>query len=87
MNGVINVKKRKMIFKKMSLCVVVPLDPAEGVWYTEPVHDDDSDDELDYIYHITAQDQDQVKLTTDGIILWEHDSSCTSDLDEEVEHW
>jgi len=26
MNGVINIKKRKMIFEKKSLCVVVPLD-------------------------------------------------------------
>ena len=32
MNGFINLKKRKMIFEKKSLCVVVPLDPAEGVW-------------------------------------------------------
>ena len=28
MNGVINLKKCKMIFEKRSLCVVVPLDPA-----------------------------------------------------------
>ena len=31
MNVVINMKKRKMIFEKKSLRVVVPLDPAEGV--------------------------------------------------------
>jgi len=30
MNGVINLKKHKMIFEKKSLRVVVPLDPAEG---------------------------------------------------------
>ena len=30
MNGVINLKKRKMIFEKKSLRVVVTLDPAEG---------------------------------------------------------
>jgi len=28
-----------------------------------------------------------VNPTTDGRILWERDSSCTSDLDEEVERW
>jgi len=50
MNGVINLKKRKMVFEKKSLYVVVPLDPAEGARYTEPVHNDDSDDELDFIY-------------------------------------
>jgi len=34
MNGVINLKKRKMIFEKNSLCIVVPLDPVEGSFYT-----------------------------------------------------
>jgi len=31
MNGIINMKKHKIIFEKKSLCVVVPLDLAEGV--------------------------------------------------------
>lgn len=56
MNGVINLKKRKMIFEKKSLHVVVLLDPAVGAHYTEPVHEDDSDDELDDIYQVTVQD-------------------------------
>jgi len=30
MNGIINLKKHKMILAKKSLRVVVPLDPAEG---------------------------------------------------------
>ena len=54
MNSVINLKKRKMIFEKNSLLVVVPLDPAEGARYTKLMHDDDSDDDLDYIYKITV---------------------------------
>lgn len=54
-NGVINLKKHKMIFEKKSLRIVVPLDPAEGLGYTESVCDYDSDDELDYIYQINAQ--------------------------------
>lgn len=54
MNRVINLKKRKMIFEKKSLRIIVPLDPAEGARYTELVHDDDSDDDLDCIYKITA---------------------------------
>ena len=54
MNGVINLKKRKMIFQKKYLCVVIPLDPAEGSRYTDPVHDYESDDNLYYIYKITA---------------------------------
>ena len=56
MNGVINLKRQKMIFEKNSFRVIVPLDPAEGVCYTELVRDEDSDDELDYIYQITTQD-------------------------------
>lgn len=54
MNGVINLKKRKMRFENKSLCVIVPLDPAEGSCYTEPVRDYESDDNLDYIYKITT---------------------------------
>lgn len=45
MNGVINLKKWKMTFDKKSLHVVVPLDPAGGVRYTERVREDDNDDE------------------------------------------
>jgi len=54
MNGVINLKKRKMIFEKKALRVVVPLDSAEGSCYTETVHDYESDDDLDQIYKITT---------------------------------
>jgi len=87
MNGVINLKKRKMIFKKMSLRVVVPPDSAEGACYTKPVYGDDSDDELDCIYQITTQDQGQVNLIVDRRISWECDSSCTLDSDEEIKCW
>ena len=54
LNGVINLKKWKMIFEKKLLHVVLPLDPAEGPRYTEPVRDYESDDELDQIYKIMA---------------------------------
>jgi len=54
MNGIINLKKWKMIFEKNSLRVVIPLDPAEGAHYTEPVCDSDSDREQDYTYQLTA---------------------------------
>ena len=53
--------------------------------YTKPVRDDDSDDDLDCIYKITTQGEDWVNLTADEIISWEHESSCTSDSDEEIE--
>ena len=58
MNGVINLKKHKMIFEKKSLCIVVPLDPAEGSCYMEPVRDYENDNDLDCIYKITAREQD-----------------------------
>jgi len=87
MNGVINLKKRKMTFEKKSLRVVVPLDPIEGMCYTEPVRDYESDDDLDQIYKITTRDQDWVNLTADGRIAWDREISCTSASDEELEHW
>lgn len=55
MNGVINLKKCKMIFENKSLRMVVPLDPAEGARYIKLVRDTESDGELECIYQITVQ--------------------------------
>ena len=52
MNGVINMKKRNMVFEKKSLHIIIPLDPSEGSCYTEPIRDYESDDDLDCIYKI-----------------------------------
>ena len=73
-----------MIFERKSLRVIVPLDPAEGLRYTELVCAYESDDELDYIYKIKEKDQYWVNLTADGLITWNRESSCTSNLDEEL---
>jgi len=54
MNGVINLKKRKMIFEKKFLHVVVSLDLEEGPHYREPVRGYESDDDTDNIYKIMA---------------------------------
>jgi len=54
MNRVINLKKRKMIFLKKLLRVIVPLDPVEGSRCIEPICDYKSDDDLDCIYKIIA---------------------------------
>jgi len=54
MNGVINLKKRKMIFEKNSLRIVVLLDPTKGSRYTELVRNYKSDDDVDCIYKITT---------------------------------
>ena len=66
MNGVINLNKKKIIFVKKPLCVIIPLDPVEGLRYTEPVCDYDSDDDLYCIYKISARDQGWVNPTTNG---------------------
>ena len=87
MNRVINLKKWKMMFKKESPHVIIPLDPAEGSCYTEPVWDYESDDDLDCVYKITVRYQDWVNPTADGWITWECESSCISDSDEEIEQW
>ena len=54
MNGLINLKKCKMIFEKNSLCIVVPLDLVEGLHYTELQRDYENDNDLDCIYKIIA---------------------------------
>jgi len=54
MNGVINLKKCKMIFEKKFFHVAVPLDPTKGLCYTEPVRDYERSDDLDKIYKITT---------------------------------
>ena len=41
MNGIINLKQRKIIFEKNSRRVVVPLNPTEGPQYTKPVRNDE----------------------------------------------
>ena len=76
-----------MIFEKKSFRIIIPLDPAEGSCYTEPVRDYESDDDLDCISKIKTRDQDWVNPTTDGRITWDRESSCTSDSDEELERW
>jgi len=53
MKGVINLKMQMMAFEKKLLCVVVPLDLAEGPCYTKLARDYESDDDLDQIYKIT----------------------------------
>lgn len=51
------------------------------------MHDYEEDDDLDQIYKITTYDEDWINSTRDGRITWDKDSSCTSDSDEELEHW
>ena len=83
MGGVINLKKHSMVFENNGTCVIVPLDPAKGVWYTEPAYEE----EIDHIHKLTARDKDQVNPMAKGILYWEKGSECFSDSDEELENW
>ena len=65
MGGIINLKKRSMVFENEGTQVIVPLDPAEGERYTEPVLEED---EVDHIYKLTVRDEDWINPTTDGVI-------------------
>lgn len=88
MDAIINLKKRKMNFERKVLRVIVPLDLMEGSQYIEPIHDFvEDDDDLDQIYKITMWDKYYINPTTDGWIVWDKDSSCTLDSDEELKHW
>lgn len=84
MGGIINLKKRSMVFQNEGMRVIVPLDPAEGEQYIEPVHEED---DLDHIYKLTDRNEDWINPTTDGVLCWEKDSECLSDSDGEIENW
>ena len=88
MNGIINLKKRTILFERNSLRIIVLLDPVEGACYIEPDHDyEESDYELDQIYTITTWGQDWINLMIDGQIAWDQESSYTFDSDEGLEYW
>lgn len=86
MDAIINLKRRSMVFEKNGIKVVVPLDPCEGVMYTEPFHNEYGDEDIDHIYKLDAQDEDWINPTIDGRISWDKDSLCVSDSDEELEN-
>ena len=84
MGGIINLKKRSMVFENNGTRVIVPLDPAKGERYIEPVR---NEEDVDHIYKLTARDEDWINPTVDGVLCWEKDSECFSDSDGEIENW
>ena len=84
MGGIINLKKRSMVFESEGTWEIVPLDPAEGKRYTEPMHEEE---EMDHIYKLTMKDEDWINPTADGVLYWENDSELFSDFDEEIDNW
>ena len=65
MGGIINLKKRRMVFENEGMQVIVPLDPAEGEWYMEPMCEEE---DVDHIYKLTTWVEDQINPTTDGVL-------------------
>ena len=84
MGGIINLKKRITVFENEGTRVIVPLDPVEGEWYTEPVREEE---DVDHIYKLTVWDEYWINPTADGVLCWEKDSECFSDSDGEIENW
>ena len=84
MGGIINLKKRSMVFENNGTRVIVPLDPMEGEQYTEPVRDKQ---DVDHIYKLTVQDEDWINPMAEGVLCWEKENECFSNSDGEMENW
>ena len=76
-----------MIFEGSNMRVIVPLDPSEGVRYTKAVKEEHCATNIDNFYRMIAQEHDFVNPTTKCKLTWKHDSSFTSDSEEELENW
>ena len=63
MDGVINMKIRRMEFESNGVRVIIPLDPTKGQRYTKPLC---TEDKIDQIYRITLGEEDQINPTTEG---------------------
>lgn len=75
-----------MTFEKKELRVIVPLDPSEDVWYTEPIRDYYEEGDIEKIYKLTVGNEDRINPMENGQITWEKDNSCNLDSYEELEH-
>jgi len=76
-----------MVFEKDDIRVIVPLDPLEGVCYTEPVWDEYCNADVENIYQIRVKEEDWINPTAEGKLGREQDNSCTSNSEEELENW
>ena len=68
MDGVINLKKRRMEFESNGVGVTIPLDPTEGKRYTDLVH---ADDDIDQIYKLTLHEEYWINPKTVGNLKWD----------------
>lgn len=61
-NVVINLTKHILTFEKKELRFIAPLDPPQGVQYTEPVRDYYQEDDIEQVYKITTRNEDYINL-------------------------
>jgi hypothetical protein len=54
-SNLVDLKKRHMTFERDGLWVILPLDPDEGLGYTEPIREEDQAYELENIYKLIAR--------------------------------
>ena len=87
MDAIINLKHKSMVFESNGTRVVVPLDCAKGARYIKLVYDEYDDEDIDHVYKLATRDEDWINPTANGRLIWEKDSSCISDSDEELENW
>ena len=68
MGSVIDLQKCSIVVEVDGARAVIPLDPVEGERYTKPTKLKEA---LDCIYNITAQDQEWINPTDEGMLCWE----------------
>ena len=73
MSSVIDLQKRSIIFEFDGARAVIPLDSAEEERYTGPTELKEAEvkEALDFIYNITAQDQEWINPTDEVMLCWE----------------
>ena len=77
MGGIINLKKRSMVFENNGTRVIIPLNPAKGEQYIEPVCDEE---DVDHIYKLTARDEDWINPMAEGVLCWERTTNVSPTL-------
>jgi hypothetical protein len=84
-HAIINLKTQKMTFESGEYRVIAPLDPSEGERFIEPTCLDL--EEINHLYRTTAQDEDYVSPTADGVLSWRSITSCASNSYTSLENW
>ena len=85
--AVIDLKRRQMTFEDAQIRVIAPLDPLQGPRYVEPIRAEEEEFNIDNLYQMTANQNDDINPTTVGNISWQCDSSSASDSDIGLENW